>query len=160
MRNPPSPENLERSSPLVFNLPRHSHVTRLLIFLRWPLITSCIRFKTLVLTFRVLNRTASSLSSSLTPPPATYSLLLTTTWWSHCSRLLGPNTRSSPVYPPSGGINSPPPSKTLTVSPPSKKVSRHLFLIPLMKVICSTQKNTLISSGDKAKSFSLKKLVK
>ena len=41
----------------------------------------------------------------------------------HRSRAPGPNTSSSPVWPPNGGINSPPPSETLTVSPPSRKGS-------------------------------------
>ena len=35
-----------------------------------------------------------------------------------------PNTSSSPVWPPNGGINSPPPSETLTFSPPSRIGSR------------------------------------
>ena len=64
------------------------------------------------------------IKSTLTPPPATYSLLLTTVWWSHLSRAPAPNPSSSPVWPPNGGINSPPPSGTLTVSPPSRKGSR------------------------------------
>ena len=43
---------------LVFNLPRRSNVTPLLISLHWLPITARIRFKTLVLTFRAVNGTA------------------------------------------------------------------------------------------------------
>ena len=43
---------------LVFNLPRRSHVTPLLISLHWLPVTARIRFKTLLLTFRAVNGTA------------------------------------------------------------------------------------------------------
>ena len=55
---------------LVFNLPRRSHVTPLLMSLRWLPITARIRFKTLLLvpgTFQAVNGTAPDYIQS-TPP--------------------------------------------------------------------------------------------
>ena len=56
---------------LIFNLTRHSHVTPLLISLHWLPITARIRFKTLVLTVRAVNGTASDCIKSLLQPYTT-----------------------------------------------------------------------------------------
>ena len=53
---------------LVFNLPRRSHVTPLLVSLHWLPVTARIRFKTLVLTFRAVNGTAPDYIKSLLQP--------------------------------------------------------------------------------------------
>ncbi|XP_067097700.1 uncharacterized protein, partial [Osmerus mordax] len=53
---------------LVYNLPRRSHVTPLLISLHWLPIMARIRFKTLVLTFRAVNGTAPVYIKSLLQP--------------------------------------------------------------------------------------------
>ncbi|XP_062319148.1 uncharacterized protein LOC134022004 [Osmerus eperlanus] len=110
---------------LVFNLPRRSHVTPLLISIHWLPITARIRFKTLVLTFRAVNGTAPNYIKSLHQPYTPTRHLRS----SSDNRLVVPplKTSSSPVWPPNGGINSPPRSETLTVSPPSRKGSRRQF---------------------------------
>ncbi|XP_067097452.1 uncharacterized protein, partial [Osmerus mordax] len=53
---------------LVYNLPRRSHVTPLLISLHWLPIMARIRFKTLVLTLRAVNGTATVYIKSLLQP--------------------------------------------------------------------------------------------
>ena len=96
----------------------------LFISLHWLPITTCIRFKTLVLTFRAVNGTAPDYIQSLVQPYNPTRHLLS----SSDNRLVVPPFKSAcsqfklfSCLAPNGGINSPPPSDILTVSPPSIK---------------------------------------
>ncbi|XP_030640854.1 uncharacterized protein LOC115821223, partial [Chanos chanos] len=81
---------------LVFNLPKHSHVTPLLTALHWLPVAARIQFKTLVLAYQATRGSAPSyLQSLITPYTTTRTLRSTTSGQLTVPSLREPGSRSS-----------------------------------------------------------------
>ena len=61
---------------LVFNQPKRAHVTPLLIYLHWLPVAACIKFKSLMLAYRVLTGSAPTYLNALVRANVTPRMLL------------------------------------------------------------------------------------
>ncbi|KAK0133336.1 hypothetical protein N1851_031154 [Merluccius polli] len=77
-----------QTARLVFNLPKFSHVTPLFRDLHWLPVAACIRFKTMVLTYKAVNGTAPTYLQALVRPPTPARALRATTMASRLVPLL------------------------------------------------------------------------